>query len=75
MNKQLSNTQHMLKSAGWTITDNTEEGFFVVEKGSKVYTVDYKNEVLEELDDNGQLHIQDIVNSTLLFTEEEIKVA
>lgn len=62
-----------LEAKGYTVTDNTEEGFFVAENSSKVYTVDYKNEVLEELDDKGQLHIQDI--NSLDITEAEIKVA
>lgn len=62
-----------LEAKGYTVTDNTEEGFFVAENDSKVYTVDYKNEVLEELDDKGQLHIQDI--NSLDITEAEIKVA
>lgn len=62
-----------LEAKGYTVTDNTEEGFFVAENDSKVYTIDYKNEVLEELDDKGQLHIQDI--NSLDITEAEIKVA
>lgn len=62
-----------LEAKGYTVTDNAEEGFFVAENSSKVYTVDYKNEVLEELDDKGQLHIQDI--NSLDITEAEIKVA
>ncbi|BDA81667.1 hypothetical protein [Staphylococcus phage vB_SsapH-Golestan-100] len=62
-----------LEAKGYTVTDNTEEGFFVAENSSKVYTIDYKNEVLEELDDKGQLHIQDI--NSLDITEAEIKVA
>lgn len=62
-----------LEAKGYTVTDNTDEGFFVAENSSKVYTIDYKNEVLEELDDKGQLHIQDI--NSLDITEAEIKVA
>lgn len=62
-----------LEAKGYTVTDNTEEGFFVAENSSKVYTIDYKNEVLEELDAKGQLHIQDI--NSLDITEAEIKVA
>lgn len=65
--------KQQLEAKGYTVTDNTEEGFFVAENDSKVYTIDYKNEVLEELDDRGQLHIQDI--NSLDITEAEIKVA
>lgn len=65
--------KQQLEAKGYTVTDNTEEGFFVAENDSKVYTIDYKNEVLEELDDKGQLHIQDI--NSLDITEAEIKVA
>ena len=65
--------KQQLEAKGYTVTDNTEEGFFVAENDSKVYTIDYKNEVLEELDAKGQLHIQDI--NHLDITEEEIKVA
>lgn len=65
--------KQQLEAEGYTITDNTKEGFFVAENSSKVYTIDYENEVLEELDDKGQLHIQDI--NKLVITEAEIKVA
>lgn len=73
MSPFFTGVKQQLEAKGYTVTDNTEEGFFVAENNSKVYTIDYKNAVLEELDVKGQLHIQDI--HKLDITEAEIKVA